>query len=234
MASPVDIVNLALGHLGDDANVSNIDPSDGSAQADHAVVYYPMARDQVLCEHAWSFSTRRAYLATRALTSPDEQPGNWLYCYALPSDCLQPIAVLDAIPAGSTALTSFPPYTSASPSDMGDGVNNDDKANDFIQEVLSDGTKVIFTNVPTAILRYTKSITDTTKFTPLCVNAIARLLASFLAGPIIKGETGMKVASGHLKQYEQLDLPKAITQDVRAQRRNVYKNFTPAGIAARA
>lgn len=227
MASEVDICNMALGHLGDEANVSAINPSDGSAQADHCVVYYPMARDETLQRHAWSFATKRQALA---LLSTTEKPGNWLYAYQRPADCLQPIAVLapvDTTTSGS--LTSFPP---TDPLNLR-FKNNDDSENEYICETLADGTEVIYTNVETALLRYVRNITDTTKFTPLCRAAIARLLASKLAGPIIKGETGAKVAAAHLRQFETVDLPLATGTDSKAQRRNVYRDFVPDAINVR-
>lgn len=228
MASPVDVCNLALSLLGNDANVSAIDPSDGSVEADRCVTFYPMARDQTLARYAWDCATRRTPLA---LLDTDEKPGNWLYAYQRPSDCLQPIAVLDPADEQSTTLTSFPPYTT---SPVAPSTNNDDKQNEFISETLSDGTQVIYTNVENAVLRYVRFVTDTTKFSPLMVSAVARLLASMLAGPLLKGEVGMKVGAAHLKQYEQVDLPNAAVADARGQRREVYRDFTPSGIAARA
>ena len=65
MASEVDICNLALSHLGDNATVASIDPPEGSAQAEHCSRFYPIARDTLLEMHNWNFSTRRAVLAQR-------------------------------------------------------------------------------------------------------------------------------------------------------------------------
>ena len=45
MASDVDVCNLALAHLGDEATVASISPPEGSAQAGHCARFYPMARD---------------------------------------------------------------------------------------------------------------------------------------------------------------------------------------------
>lgn len=227
MSSEVDICNRALGNLGDEANVSAINPSDGSAQADHCVTFYPMARDQTLQRHAWSFATKRQALA---LLSTTELPGNWLYAYQLPSDCLQPIAVLAPVDiTTSGSLTSFPP---TDPLNLR-FKNNDDSENEYICETLANGTEVIYTNVETAILRYVRNITDTTKFTPLFTAAVSRLLSSMLAGPILKGETGIKVGAGHLKQFETVDLPLAMSMDSKAQRRNVYRDYTPDAINVR-
>lgn len=227
MASAVDLCNLALSHIGNEANIQAIDPPDGSAESDHCATFYAIARDEVLASHAWGFATKRVALA---LIEPDEQPGNWLYAYAVPSDCLQPISVLAPITTASPALTSYP--MSSLPI-VNTTANNDDRDNDFIMEVIADGSRVIYTNVCTAILRYVYTLTDTAKFSPLMRAALARLLASYLAGPVLKGEVGMKVAAGHLKQYMQIDLPRATAQDANAQVRNAYRDFIPAGIVAR-
>ena len=43
MATEVDICNLALAHLGDDATIATIKPPEGSAQAEKAARFYPIA-----------------------------------------------------------------------------------------------------------------------------------------------------------------------------------------------
>ncbi len=53
--------------------------------------------------------------------------------------------------------------------------------------------EVILTNEPDAVLKYSCDVTDTTKFPPSCVSAMSMLLASYLAGPIIKGVDGMQI-----------------------------------------
>ena len=42
MASEIDIVNLALSRLGDDATVASLYPPEGSAQAEHGARFYPV------------------------------------------------------------------------------------------------------------------------------------------------------------------------------------------------
>jgi hypothetical protein len=157
MASVVDICNLALAHLGDEATVSSISPSDGSAQADHCVRFYPIARDVLLELHDWNFARRRTAMAETANTPPDV----WAYEYAMPANVIRVRAVLD---------------------ESGD----EDKPRRFLQGTDANGAKVIWTNEPSATLLYTHAITDTTKFSGLFVNALSYLLASYLAGPITK------------------------------------------------
>lgn len=202
MSSVVDICNLALAHLGDVAQVASITPPDGSAQSAHCARFYPIARDEVLEAHAWHFATTRAVLAdTTAVYSP---PGDWLYSYALPSMFLRALAVLPEAAA-----------------DDADGAP-------YQIEVIEDGTtKVLYTNVPVATLRYVRGVTDPTRFSPMFVSALSRLLASYLAGPIIKGQRGTAVAKDQLQLYR-ATLGMAEASDANSQRTRVYADHRPS------
>lgn len=201
MASSVDICNLALAHLGDEATVSSILPPEGSAQAEHCARFYPIARDVLLEMHDWRFASRREVLAevTNTLDS-------WAYAYALPNGCLAPRAVL------------MPEST------------DDTDTQDFIVETDDVGNLVLYTNVETATLRYTVLVTDTTKFTPLFINVISWLLASYLAGPVTKDPKVKQV----MYQMFNVELGKAAAADANARKSNPYTDFTPGSIAARA
>jgi hypothetical protein len=52
---------------------------------------------------------------------------------------------------------------------------------------------VLYSNEPDAVLIYVRDVTDTTKFTPSFVSALGYALASYVAGPIIKGNEGTKI-----------------------------------------
>jgi hypothetical protein len=211
MASEAAICNLALSHLGDEAAVTSIDPPEGSAQAEHCATFYPIARNTVLESHTWSFATRRQPLVERT----EDPPDSWAYVYQRPNDCLKVLAVL--APEASS----------------------DTDTEEFIEETIDDDVRVIYTNVEEATIRYIRLVEDTTKFSSLVVNAVARLLASYLAGPIIKGTEGMKVAAAHLSIYNapaekggELALAKAA--DSNARKLDTYRDFIPGAIAARA
>lgn len=128
----------------------------------------------------------------------------WYYAYDLPTDCMTPVSV-------------------HIPGDAGDH-----KGQDFVTE-----GDVLYTDIDEAVLRYTTRVTDVSKFPQLFDMALARLLASMLAGPLIKGTEGMKVSEYQLKYFTQIEYPAAITADARAQRNNNYDDFTPSGIEAR-
>jgi hypothetical protein len=185
MASEVDICNMALSHLGSDAIVSSIDPVDGSVEAGHCARFYPQARVELLEAHSWRFARTRAELAEVANVSEV-----WAYAYALPSDMLVPIRVLSSfvlVEAGYLAGGAI-----ATPSEL--ALISERGSADFDIE----GT-TLFTNEPEAVLLYRRDITDTSKFTGSFRTALSYLIASFLAGPLIKGSEGAKTG-GQLRQ----------------------------------
>lgn len=161
-ASDVDIVNMALGHLGDRANVSSISPSDGSVQADVAARIYAHMRDWLMERFPWKFALTRATLAQRS----DIILAAWTYVYAEPANCLRIVNVL--------------PY----------GYSSDDQGVEYDTETDSTGQGLILTNAISATARYIRKTTDPGKFSPGFTEAFSWFLAAGLAGPIIKGETG--------------------------------------------
>lgn len=201
MASAVDICNLALSHLGDSATVTSISPPEGSAQADHCAQFYPIARDSLLESGTWSFAIRRAAGAT--LTNDRDE---WAYCYSIPNLAVR---ILGVYPAGTKGDSDGMP---------------------FVRELNSSNTEVIYTDVENAVIKYTIAVTDTTKFTPLFVQALSWHLAAMLAGPVIKGDAGAAEAKRCL-QMAAMWVAKAGVSNA-----NQYDNppaYTPAALAAR-
>lgn len=166
MASDIDIVNLALSHLGEAATVTSLNPPEGSAQARHAQRFYPIARRALLERRAWNFAVKREALQALADTA-----AGWDYVYAAPSTMLRPLAVYDP--------------------DNGEDISN---PVEFDTEVKSDGTIVILTDLEDAELRYIYDADAPERYSPLFVTAFSWLLASYLAGPVVKGESGANVA----------------------------------------
>lgn len=173
MASAVDICNLGLAHLGDEAAVSAISPPDGSVQASHCARFYPIARDACLEAHSWGFATRRVAPANVA----SAVPSSWQYAYALPAECLKVLNV------------------------WGEDYSEDDKGYDFVVESNASQGTMVYTNAENATIRYIVRVTDTTKFTPMFVTALSYLLAAYLSGPIVKGREGMSVAQAMYKMF---------------------------------
>lgn len=175
VSSVIDICNLALSRLGDTASVTSINPPEGSAQAEHCAHFYPIARDSMLEMYPWNFATRRIKLA--GLMQPER--GDWMFAYAAPANVLRILNVC----AGGQAI---------------------DKKNEFVIEADATGQAVIWSNVPEAYASYTVRIDNSEAFPPLFTSALAWLLASELAGPLIKGDVGAAMGKTCLNWFAQI------------------------------
>lgn len=196
MPSVVDICNLALSRIGDEATVTSIDPAEGSSQAEHCARFYPIARDTLLELHDWKFATKRVLLAL----SSNSDLFEWAYAYALPSNLIRALKVL--------------PETGSA----------QDDTEDFDQMVDADDAQVVLTNCEEASLIYTTRVTDTTKFTPLFVDALGWLLASYLAGPVIKGDAGKAEAKACLGHF---NLTLGLARSSEANQQQTQPTHTP-------
>lgn len=202
MASEVEICNLALSSLGDDAAVSSINPPEGSTQAELCGRFYPQARDATLSapKVAWGFATTRVHLAPLSV-----DPLNGQYAYGLPAGCMRALRVH---PPGMDELHQH----------------------DFSIRHL-DGVAVLVTPLEDAELDYIARVTDSGQFPALFVDALTWNLAARLAGPLIKGTEGAKMAQTCRKYYE-VALSEAARTDANQGRR--YPKYQPASIRARA
>lgn len=182
MATEVDICNLALAHLGDDATIASLNPPEGSAQAEKAARFYPIARNTLLEMHTWNFAAKRGNLALTANTLDQ-----WDYAYVAPADMMSPVAVISP-----TAQNDY--ATRMSSGDTPGGITSNYSptivAGQYTpQQFAVEGT-LIYTNQENAMLRYQAAVTDASAFSPLFVITLSWHLASMLAGPVIKGDQG--------------------------------------------
>jgi hypothetical protein len=173
MATAVQICNMALSHIGSEARVSSISPPDGSVEAGHCATFYDQARTEMLEPGNWAFALKRQALAQ--VTNPSNA---WAYAYAKPADCQRPLRILRP----SVAVTVFTQDLQRYPH-----VDDRDSADFDLQG------EVIFSNEPNAVLVYTQDIWDTTKFPASFTGALSYLLAAYLAGPIVKGNEGVRI-----------------------------------------
>jgi hypothetical protein len=188
MANEVSICNLALAHLGDRAAVTSISPPDQSAQASLCAQFYPFARDATLALHNWGFAKRRGTLAE--VNNPST---TWAHAYAVPANKTTIIAVLDA--------NALDDYSATTQVDLQNTQRGSYTPRDFDLETVADGTQIVLTNTPDAVCRYTVFITDPAQFDPLFTLALSWLLASMLAGPVLKGERGSAAEIACLKVF---------------------------------
>lgn len=211
MSSVVQICNMALSHIGSEARVLSISPPDGSVEAGYCSTFYDAARTELLEPGTWRFSLTRVKLAqTNNLST------TWAYAYALPSTCMRPVRVLRA-GAGLTVFNQdqasvFQP--------------NDDDSAPFTVE-----GDVVYTNEPEAVLVFVHDVTDTAKFTPSFKSTLSYLLASYLAGPIVKGVEGLRLGDAMRERAMALaDIAAAASANASA----VYNEPNPTILAARA
>lgn len=228
--SKVTICNLALGHLGDTATVASISPPDNSVQAQLCARFYPVALNALLEMGSWGFATRRVKLAqvanpTLAIAQgvdPTVEWGTWKYAYALPNAVINVIAVISAeapddyeatlgapetghhYPQGYLPVPGAPTYV----------------PQPYAIETQTDGSQIVLTNLCDAVLRYTTLVDDTTKFGSLFMLALSWLLASMLAGPILKGDAGAAAGERCLKMFQVIE-GEAESSDANQRKTNV-------------
>lgn len=172
MPSAVQICNMALSHIGSEARVSSINPPDGSVESGHCATFYDPARTEILEPGNWAFSLKRAPLA-----EVDNPSTVWAFAYAKPSDCMRALRIL-------RPMGAFTVFT------QDDAVLHVDDRNSAPFDIEGE---VILTNEPEAVLTYVRDVTDTTRFPQSFASALSYLLASYLAGPIIKGNEGARI-----------------------------------------
>lgn len=222
MASQVDVCNLALAHCGDAAQVTSLDPADGSPQAGHCARFYPMAVQSILEMHPWGFATLRVALALSTQTSSE-----WEYVYIGPLDVANYLVVMD--PNVEDQFVTQIPQVGMWPNSLTTQVGVP-TPQPFVVETDTNGNDLIYTNQQDAILLYTTTAAlDPTKWSPLFTEAVSYKLASFLAGPLIKGQEGRQVASAMSQAFERV-LSKAINSDAN-QRRVQPASTTPWNVS---
>lgn len=217
MASEVDICNLALGHLGDNATVASLDPPEGSAQAEHCARFYPIARDALLELHDWNFATKRALLA-----QVDNPWSQWAYAYLQPANCLRVIAILDKDAASDQSISIPAPYSQSGLANTGMGQYT---PVEFVCEASDTDDEVIYTNQVNAMARFVAFVSDTTRFSPLFVITLTWKLAALLAGPVIKGESG-RAESKRCEAMASVWLSRAIDADMRQRKVQVTQSVS--------
>ena len=182
MATEVDICNLALAHLGDDATIASLNPPEGSAQAEKAARFYPIARNSLLEMHTWNFAAKRGNIALTT-NSLDQ----WDYAYVAPADMMSPVAIISP-----TAQNDY--ATRMSAGDTPGGITSNYAptivAGQYTPQQFAVEGDLIYTNQENAVLRYQAFITDPSLFSPQFVVTLSWHLASMMAGPVIKGDQG--------------------------------------------
>lgn len=131
MAYSTEIGNFALGHIGVNYEISDLE-TEQSREAKAIRRFWDVCLEQVLRDHPWGFATK-----VLTLNLVEEDPNtDWLFSYRYPSDCLFVRKIL----SGVNITTPF-------------------DAIDYKLSVDVSG-RLIMTNQEDAVLEYTKTVSD--------------------------------------------------------------------------
>lgn len=154
MAGQIDIYNMALGNIGINKPVADLD--ENSVERKVCSRYYETARDAALADFPWPFATTTVLLAD--LGNP---PTNWAFRYRYPNDCLRADAIV------------VPGCRDPRP----------DQEIEF-EVMYEAAGRVIVTDQPEAELRYVKRIDSAERLPANVVEAISLKLAAMIAMPL--------------------------------------------------
>jgi hypothetical protein len=219
VATPVDICNLGLSHIGARAQIVSISPPDGTVESGYCARFYPLVRRELLELQPWTFAAKRVALSQ--VTNPSTI---WAYAYALPADCVRARRVLPLALADSYSITLLS-YEEHFPNDLVQTVFSERGGSPYEIE-----GSMLLTNEPDAVLIYTREVTDSNTFSPRFVIAAGMLMASYLAGPIIKGVEGARTSAQWRQAAAQYAQEAATSNANQSQQSN---EFMPGSLAAR-
>ena len=186
MATQVEIINLALGHI---AQAPISATSEASIAAETAARVWDTARKEALRGHDWAFGTVVATLTPSltfaTLTASGTYAGDWSYAYEYPGNCLALWKVYSESKADKDISEDF--------RELYDATN---------------GQKVIVTNTPSALGEYTFDLTDPTFYDANFVTVLSYRLAAAMAMPLTGDPnlaiTMMKVFQDMMSEAERM------------------------------
>lgn len=173
MAAQIDIINLAMTHLGCRLIGSIQEASEGARRA--SVLWSP-TRDEVLRDYAWSFATM-----IQPLTVLSDSVIGWNFLYGMPPECIRVRRVFNAIlgsavvgvqgvPAGDEDFLERPGRT-------------DDKFKLMIAPTLR--VPALASNLASAYAEYTYRVSDPATWDPKFAKAMSFKLAAELCRHLV-------------------------------------------------
>ena len=183
--SPIDICNMALAHLGD----RRISRLDDDAQVSDALVrycseFYAQARQEVLAAHRWTFAKNAVELSRRT----DVTVIGFSYAHQLPENLIR---LMRLVPGAQAVVANVVQPT-------------------VFQSTQIDRFKIVGTKVWTdyehIAIEYVQDVNNPDDWTPHFRAAVARLLASYLAGPTADNPDEV---NKQIRIYETVTLPNA-------------------------
>lgn len=178
--SKMDIWNAALARLGQDVRVAI--PTERTKYATALNASWDRVLDFVLSDGVWPFAITSAVLGMKSPVYP-----GWMYRYAYPADCLNALAVSDEYGARQ--------YRDAYV--IGGVVNGPE----FEVQYGSDGACIVTDQIGASLI-YVSRVTETDRFPPMFVEAVACRLALDIA-PVIAAELGIRLGPSLEQKYMQ-------------------------------
>lgn len=188
MADQLSISNRALLAVGARSQVSSINPSDGSPEANAISVLWTPTYEQLARTAHWNclgYQVTLGLLAA-ALGTPENQDGTtlpvpptpWLYAYAYPSNCLDVRYIIPSFPANTGSTAPDFPVNVAAPTWLpsGDQIPYKVQSMDFGQGPVP----TILTNQELAQVVYTLNNPNPAIWDSLFQEAMVAALGAFL------------------------------------------------------
>lgn len=191
MTSKVDICNMALSDIRA-GGINDIDEATPQARA--CRLKYDVVRDRLLTEIAWQFNR-----SIRPLAAVTTEIFNWTYAYQYPVDCLKVNRLIGEYEELSTDSAG---YVSRR---LDDTILSPNQHRQQIPyEVFTfNGSKLIGTNEANLRIDFAMKVSDPNAFSNDFVLALAHLLASEIAVPLVGGEKGRQFRSDSLQLYRE-------------------------------
>ena len=189
MADQLNIANRALLAVGARAQISSLNPSDGSVEGDHVSTLWQSTFEQLARTAHWNCLGQQVVLPLLAAAkgTPENPDGTtmpvpptpWLYAYAYPSDCLDVRYIVPSYPANTGSTTPAFPVNVAAPSWLPTGGQIPFK----VQKVALSSTTTlltILTNQELAQAVYTVNDSNPQSWDSLFQEAMVAALGAFL------------------------------------------------------
>jgi len=184
MTSQVEIYNMALGNIGISETVASLEERSKAQQT--CSRYWEIARDTALAQFPWRFATKFATLAL--IGTP---PRGWAYQYQYPNDCLKALGLNDE----RLAYTDWCRDSWSNWADLGRLVD--------WRTAYGDEGQVLLANQEGAELAYVVRVTDTGRYPPLFVQALAWQLSMLIAMPMTAQTSVVQTAmSGYMQAWQ--------------------------------
>jgi hypothetical protein len=175
MASEVEIVNLALSHLGISKEIADLD-TEKSDEARAGRRFYDICRDSTLRDFPWPFATKFLALGLISDELEDSVEDEWDFSYRYPTDCAKIIRIRS-------------------------GMADDTRQSRVTYKIAQDATgRLIYTNEEDASLEYTRLEDNPERFTSDFVMALSFRIASMMAPRLTAGDP-YKLATRAYQMY---------------------------------